>query len=432
MTRLRFLSLVLAMAGLMVSACGKPDTDLSWSQWRGADGSGITEKTDLPLHWRKDGAGIKWAAELDGAGTSSPVVAGGQVFVTSATTAVVGKPIEINVESFDLASGELGWRTTIATRNRERMHRMNSSAGPTPASDGEHLFAYVGSHLAALTMDGDIVWVQEIDPNYLAESRYGAGSSVLLYGDMVVILRDRERVDDALVGWMAAYDKASGEQVWRKKIDDSCCSYVTPLVIEGAAGDELFVVLAGYVASYDPASGKRLWRRKQEIAQPVASPVAEGDLLCVASGAHGHRQARCWEKVTEDDQTVWRDLWKHQKWVGDTSSPVLVDGRLYLLTEKGILRSIDARTGKLLWQKRLAAEGYRASLVAGESRLYALGQAGSVSVVSQADGETLAVNSMPEATYVASPGVAGECLLIRSNARLYCVGGTDAPAPAGS
>ena len=227
------------------------------------------------------------------------------------------------------------------------------------------------------------------------------------------------------MGWMAAYDKKTGEQVWRKKIDDSCCSYVTPLVIDGEGGDELFVVLAGYVAAYDPATGKRLWRKKQEIAQPVASPVTEDGLLCVASGAHGNRQALCWEQIDKDGKLGWKPLWRGAKWVPDTASPVLLGSKLFLLTEKGILRSVDARTGKLVWQKRLTAAGYRASLLAAAGKLYAVGQTGDISVVNQADGEILVVNSMPEnAAYTASPVLTEECLLVRSDVALYCVEGT--------
>jgi outer membrane protein assembly factor BamB len=103
----------------------------------------------------------------------------------------------------------------------------------------------------------------------------------------------------------------------------------------------------------------------------------------------------------------------------------LLDERLYLLTEKGILRSLDARTGELFWQKRLETSGYRASLVAGAGKLYATGQTGVVSVISPDDGEIIAVNYMPEARYVASPAIAGECLLIRSASELHCVNGAD-------
>ena len=94
------------------------------------------------------------------------------------------------------------------------------------------------------------------------------------------------------------------------------------------------------------------------------------------------------------------------------------------MTEKGILRSVNARTGQLVWQKRLASAGYRASLLAAAGKLYAVGQTGDISIVNLADGEILAVNSMPEENYVASPALTDECLLVRSDVSLYCLDGS--------
>ncbi|MCP4201566.1 MAG: PQQ-binding-like beta-propeller repeat protein [bacterium] len=429
MRPLLMLRLLALGAGLVLVGCGSSDGGASWPQWRGPGGLGISSAEELPVHWDSNGEGIKWSARIDGTGTSSPIAVGDRVILTSAKA--VGNRVELQVHSFDLNSGESLWQTTVARRKREKMHRMNSSAGPTPVSDGHHTFAYFGSHLAALDAGGKPVWVNEIDPAYLKEARYAAGSSLILAGDLVIVLRDRERVAEELVGWITAYDKATGELVWKNQWDDSCCSYVTPLAIGGGSESEaaeLFVVLAGYVVSFDPKTGEALRREDQVIAQPVASPVVEDDLICVASGAHAHRQARCWEVVEEGGKTSWKLLWEISKWVPDTSSPILLNGRLYLLTEKGILRCLDARTGKMLWQKRLERSGYRASLLAGAGKLYATGETGAVSVISLDDGQTIAVNYLPEARYVASPAVAGECLLIRSASELHCVNGTDGPS----
>ncbi len=425
--------LLLLAVGLALAGCGGKDQETSWPQWRGPGGLGISGATELPVTWDKDGSGIKWSARIDGIGTSSPIAIGDRVYLTSAKA--VGRQVELQVHSFDLSTGERVWQTTVAQRRREKRHRMNSSAGPTPVSDGKTTFAYFGSHLAALDAGGNTIWVREIDPQYLKDSRYGAGSSLVLAGDLVIVLRDRERVAEDQVGWIAAYDKATGEPVWRSQWDDSCCSYITPLALdrEGqSGGTELFVVLAGYVASFDPKTGRMLQRQDQVIAQPVASPVFEDDLVCVASGAHANREAGCWQIVEEAGKTTWKLLWKIAKWVPDTSSPILMDGRLYLLTEKGILRCLEARTGAMIWQIRLERSGYRASLVMGAGKLYAVGETGAVSVISPNDGEILAVNTMPESHYIASPAIAGGCLLIRSSSELYCVDGADRPEPAQS
>ena len=82
----------------------------------------------------------------------------------------------------------------------------------------------------------------------------------------------------------------------------------------------------------------------------------------------------------------------------------------------------------MIWQERLQTSGYRASLVAGAGKLYATGETGAISVVSLGDGKIIAVNQMPEASYVASPAIVGNVLLIRSSSHLYCVEGQAADA----
>lgn len=421
--------LLLSITALI--ACGSEAENADWPRWRGPEGLGISSADELPIHWSADGAGIRWRAAIDGVGTSSPIALGDRVYVTSAKA--VARDVELQVHAYDLGSGESLWQSSVARRRPERSHQMNTSAGPTPVTDGDSIFAYFGSHLAAIDRDGDVKWAHEIDPDYLKESRYAAGSSLVLFDDLVIVLRDRERVGEELVGWMAAYDKGTGERVWYQEWDDSCCSYTTPLVLDrpGKPGaKQLFVVLAGYVASFDPETGELIERAEQGIAQPVASPVVEGNLICVASGAHANREALCFEVAEDPEQPSWKPLWRFPRWVPDTSSPLLINGRFYLLTEKGILRSLDARSGEMLWQIRLESAGYRASLVAGAGKIYALGETGVVSVISPEDGAILAVNRLPESRYVASPAIAGDCLVFRSWSELVCVEGTGAASAA--
>lgn len=416
-------SALLLSLGLFL-ACGSPADDPDWSQWRGPGGQGISNRAELPRSWNEDGAGIKWSSTIDGEGTSSPIALGRTVYLTSAKR--IRREVDLQVHGFDLESGDQHWSTTIARRTRERAHRMNGPAGPTPVSDGESLFVYFGSHLAALDMDGEIRWVEEIDSNYLEESRYAAGSSLVLHDDLVIVLRDRERVDEELIGWIAAYDKSTGDTVWKRDWQDSCCSYTTPFFLKGRSDTpELVVVLAGAILILDPLTGEVLGRVEQTIAQPVASPVSEGNLICLASGAHANRQAGCWELEDGVGASRWRALWSYAKWVPDTASPILLDGRLFLLTEKGILRCVDARTGELIWRSRLGTAGHRASLLAGAGRIYALGESGTVTVFSPADGKVVAENTLPGSEYFASPAVAGNCILFRSGSALHCVDGVE-------
>src|SRR5205823_1971366 len=73
---------------LMVSAGAGPGSAsqkapaADWPRWRGPNADGVADGRNLPLHWGKT-KNVRWSAPLPGWGTSSPVVYGGRVFVTS-------------------------------------------------------------------------------------------------------------------------------------------------------------------------------------------------------------------------------------------------------------------------------------------------------------------------------------------------------------
>lgn len=419
------------LAMVFLQGCGRaPETEgPSWERFRGPGGSAVSEEANLPLHWGEDGSGIRWSIEVN-PGVSSPIVTRSQVILSAEK--IDGDETTLEMLSVDLETGEELWRTDVFRRKRENFSLrsvVNSSAGPTPATDGEHVYAYFGTHLAALDLEGNLIWLQHIDPKYLDEIRYGAGSSVVLSEDKVFVLRDREA---SPVGWLAAYDKKTGERVWRRQWKDTCCSYTTPLILEHEGGTELIVAQAQHIVSFDADTGERIWRQPQNMNQPVASPVLVGDLLCSATGAHGVKNAACWQVDPQRrPRKRAKELWNARKGVGSMSSPVLYNDIFFSITDKGVLYSFDPRTGKPHWVNRLAAGPYVASLIAGDGKVYAFSSRGVASVVAaSAEFELLAENKLPHDTILASPAVAGGCLLVRSESHLMCVEGTNEPTPA--
>ncbi len=91
----------------------------------------------------------------------------------------------------DAQSGQVLWSTPVFVDAVEKRHPLNTMATPTPACDGERVFAYFGSALAALDNSGQLLWLKR-DPEFAGFIRYGAGSSVVLAGDWIIIYRDSE------------------------------------------------------------------------------------------------------------------------------------------------------------------------------------------------------------------------------------------------
>jgi outer membrane protein assembly factor BamB len=383
----------------------------------------VSSDQNLPVHWSEDGTGIRWATEVD-LGVSSPIVSHSQVILTGET--ITGDDTSLKVVSVDLRSGKQLWETLVVSRKREDFSMrsvMNSSAGPTPATDGKHIFAYFGSHLAALDFKGNLIWLQHIDPDYLDQIRYGAGSSLVVTENNVIVFRDREATE---VGWLAAYDKKTGERQWRKQWKDTCCSYTTPVLLKHEAQTEVVVAQAQRITSFDADTGKRLWQRPQPMNQPVASPVLVNDLLCSASGAHGVKDTTCWQlDAAARPKKRATKLWSARKGVGSMSSPVLYNGLLFSLADKGVLYCFNPYTGRIRWRQRLAPGPYAASLTAGDGKIYVFSIRGLASVVAATpEFQLLAENTLPQTGIVASPAIAGGCLLVRSQTHLTCIEGS--------
>lgn len=363
-----------------------------------------------------------------------PVVAGGRVYLTSvidrrAPGSGGGRKgaaaFERVVLAYDLGTGKRLWQTGIFTAQRLKGHRFNSDAAPTPVSDGESVYAYFGSHLARLSRDGKLLWAKEIDPSYTRYVHYGVASSPILVGKTVVVVQDQEEAFDDDLGWMAAYDIETGGQVWRKEWNETCCSYSTPLLWRRpGAGLELVFAYSGAVAGHDPHSGERLWQHDHDMWQFVGGLAAEGDVLCALGGAHNQKGNLCFRVSGPTRGAKVERLWFERRRAPETSSAVLYGGRLYAVTEGGVMSCYDAVSGKLHWAEDLEpGRGFRASLVAGDGKVYAQPTWGPTAVIDATTDafRVLAWNDLEEGGNNATPALAGGCLLLRTAEHLFCV-----------
>jgi outer membrane protein assembly factor BamB len=367
-----------------------------------------------------------WKAEIPGRGNSSPIVSHGRIFLTTSLSEDDNK-VRKSALSLDLDSGELLWETAVGIVDKSKRHPKNTPAAPTPVTDGETVFVHFGDLLAALDRDGEMLWKVEIDPQYREFSHYGAASSPVLTEGAVVVFQDRE-TEDAKPGWIAAFNQDTGVEIWRQIWTDTCCSYVTPLVRRRGEREEVIVVMAGSVRALDALSGEEVWRRQFGLSQPVASAVTDESHLVVFSGAHGHRRGAAFELSSlVPDNDTYGALWQTTKMIPQTSSPVLVNGLVFTVTDQGVMNCINVLDGRRHWKERLPEGTYMSSLMAAGDKVFAVSSTGHTAVVRARKAfKLLSVNPLADGSN-ASPAVAGDSLLIRTKSALYRIGRRGAP-----
>ena len=399
-----------------------------WPQWRDASGMGVTP-TAVPTTWGPE-EGVRWTVELPGEGNSSPIVVGRRAYLTTVGPGDEGG--ELAVVAVDLDRGEIAWRTVVLGGRRGRPDPHNTYAAATPASDGKRVFAFFGSHLVALDLAGRQLWSTEADPLFGQYLLHGPGSSPIVVGDSVVVAHDRENTEKP-AGWLAAFDVATGEERWRTVWSDTCCSYATPIVRSTAAGPEILFFHSNWIRAYAPADGRVLWQVEVDAIQPVPTPVMEGDLLAAVGGAAITWSNSVYRLSGVGEATRAELLWTTRKGVAKSASPVLHEGRLYLVTDGGMVFCHDAESGRVIWRKRLGDPGYLASPVIAGDQLLLPNEYGRTKVLRPANRyQLLADNELGDVgRNNASPAVGGGCLLLRTGVGLTCVGLPEAAGPAG-
>lgn len=440
-----FRALLLSALVAPFLACGPGSGDGArgeWPQFRGLGGQGHSAATDIPVSWTADGSHLRWKTAIPGVGNSSPIVSNGRIFLTSAVE--VPRPaeappcpdpceeprqLERSLFALDARDGKLLWQRVVFSAPPFKHHFLSTNTAPTPVSDGRYVYAYFGSHLAGFDFDGNMIWQKEVDPGYVEHLRYGVGSSPVLVGRAVVVIRDKEYgVVEKDTGWLGAFDRKTGEELWRVKWQETCCSYTTPLIHEREGKPEIIIAHSGRMTAYDPVDGSRVWSHEHPMLQTVSSLLAEKDLVCYLGGADHDRGNVCVRVTGRGETAKVEQLWFLAQNGPEASSPVMIGDNIFTLTDGGVIRMFDRNTGEIRKIERLEGQYFRGSLVTANRHIYAFSTTGHVGVVRPTDDgksfEIVAQNELGDDGNNASPAIGAGCLLLRSHTHLYCVGKT--------
>lgn len=427
------LVLLVASAGLILPLALEAE---HWPRWRGPENDGMA-LSDAPVKFSGK-ENVKWKLDIPGRGFSSPVIWENKLFVTTAVQ--VGEapreaPAEEGVRraggslvehNFDLIcidknTGKVLWKKTAITATpHEGYHRRYGSfASNSPVTDGAHVFAFFGSRgLYAYDLDGNLAWKKDFDVEMRMRNAFGEGTAVVLEDDTLVLNFDQE--GDSFI---VALDKTTGKERWRKTRDE-VSSWAAPYVTEFEGKKQVIVTATEKVRSYDLETGETIWECAGLGTNTIPAPVRHENLVYVMSG---HRDPNLMAirlggkgDLTGSDAVVWSET----RGTAYTASPVLEDGILYVLTDRGMISAFDAETGEPFYHQQRLPNPYsfKASPVGAAGKLYLSSEEGDVIVLKMGkEYEPLAVNTFEGHSFISSPAIVDGDIFLRSETTLFCI-----------
>ena len=412
-------ALVAATWCVMVQA----QSSAHWPQWRGPFFNGMA-RGDAPSVW-SDTSNVKWKTAMPGRGFSTPAIWGDRIFVTTAipTGSGAGPVVEQRFEvlSLDRKTGKILWQKTakIATPHEGYHRAYGSFASNSPVTDGRYVYVSFGSRgIYAYDFNGKLIWEKDLGVQLKMRLAFGEGVAPLLVGDRLFLVFDHEGES-----FIVALDKRNGKELWRASRDEKS-SWSTPLAIERDGKTQIVVSATNKVRSYDAQTGRVLWESAGLGANAIPAPVYQNGTVYVMSGYRDPKLLAI--KLGKEGDLTNSDsiLWSHTRGLAYTTSPVLFEDKLYVVTDNGMISAFNAITGEPYYhQTRLPkAATIKASPVAANGKIYQATEDGDVFVLKMGDKfEVTATNTLADQIFIASPVIVGGEIFLRGQNTLFCI-----------
>lgn len=463
----------LAATSWLITAAQLPASESWWPQFRGPAATGVARNSDFPVHFGPD-SNVVWKTALP-PGHSSPCIWANRIFLTGFAD---NKLLTICLDRRD---GKILWRKEIVPDKVDRGAALGSPATATAATDGRNVFVYFGSFgLAAYDFTGNETWRK---PLPIPITQHGAGTSPILAGDLLLLNCDQD-----VGSFLLAVRKQTGEQAWKADRAAFRRGFSTPLAFPPDKPDIAVVAGTLRLVAYSLTDGSERWSVSGLPNEMVSSPVPADGLIYVAGWTHGSGISRMpkfdellaqfdankddklaraeassgparqhffyidadkdnaitraeWDSMAviferaqnaafavkpdgHGDVTDTHVVWKQTRGLPYVPSPLVYEGRVYLVKNGGMATCFEAKTGKVLYQEeRLGAMGdYYASPVAAAGKICMISQQGLVTVLKAGDVlEILARNNLGEFVF-ATPALLDNRIFVRTKTQLWAFG----------
>ncbi len=415
------------LLGVFVAGCASALAD--WPGFRGpwsdghASAPGDAKAAGVPLHWSET-ENIKWKTEIPYRGWSTPVVMGGQVWLTTAT----GDGHDFFAIAVDADTGRILFNEKVfhADNPEPLGNNVNGYATPSPVIEPGRVYVHFGSYGTACldTTTAKVIWKRDDLP---CRHFRGPSSSPILFENLLILT-----LDGIDLQYVEALDKHTGKTVWKTDRSavwndegqgvapgDQRKAHSTPQVVTVNGQPQMLSAGAKAAYAYDPRTGKELWKVHHNDYSVAPVPLFDQGLAFIVTG---RSKSELWAVKADGagDVTDSKVVWKHGAHIGKSASPVLVDGLIYTVSDESFLSCVEAASGQVVWTERIGG-GYQASPIYADGRLYFFSQEGKTTVVKPGRAyEALATNQLADG-FMASPAASGKAFFLRTKTHLYRV-----------
>ena len=394
-----------------------------WAEFLGPGGVAKSDQS-VPTTW-DESKNLLWKFDLPGAGSSSPVIVGDRVFVTCYSGQ--GDSLSRQVVCVDKKTGKQLWSKEVAADYREDGYsgyiKEHGYASNTPVSDGKHLYVFLGKGgVHAFDLDGNKTWSVDVGKGSNSK-RWGSAASLVLFNSTVIVNAAEE--SKAII----ALDKATGKEVWRQEAGMLELAYGTPrLVTVSDERRDLVISVPGEIWALNPETGKLRWYCETPMTGNVSPSVIVDGQTVISFGGYRSSGSVAVKAGGKGDVTD-----SHLTWSAKSSSyvatPLLHDGKLYWIDDRGIAYCTSAKDGEVVYRERVqdlqsGRPVYSSPVLIG-GKVYVVTRRSGTIVYSPGDEfKTIAQNVIAgdETDFNASPAVSDGKLYLRSDKAMYCIG----------
>jgi outer membrane protein assembly factor BamB len=425
---------IVCLLSLLFFVLQTPGLRAAWPEFRGPRGDGhIQTSVDgkpigLPLRWSETN-NVKWKTPIPHDGLSTPVVLGGQVWLTTATE----DGHDFYAICVDADTGKVRFNEKLFhSDNPESLGNgkgWNTYATPSALIEPGRVYVHFGSFGTACldTTTGKPIWKRDDLP---CRHYRGSASSPIAFENLLILT-----FDGANLQYTVALDRKTGKTVWKTdrtavwndenipgqmaKDGDLRKAFSTPLVVTVEGKPHMLSAGAKAAYGYDPRTGRELWKVQHPDHSVAPRPLFDKGLAFIVTG---FTKKELWAVKTdgEGDVTDTHVAWKVKTRVGKYASPILVDGLLYTASDESFITCLDAANGNTVWTERVGGK-YIGSPIYGDGRLYFPSQDGTTLVIKPGrELKVLATNTLASG-FMASPAASGKALYLRSKSHLYRV-----------